>query len=198
MSTSQTGVSGKSISNFEEESKRLEREQMTAEAAAFSEQINNLLKKDEKLSELGLVPIKDSEILYENCRDGILLSKLVSVIQPDAIKLKDINFAVDKTKLNTAGAKDAWEIAQNNNTMLASAKKVGCKVLGIGAEDMIGKNDHLILAVVWQLIRAHLMRSVNLLSHPELIRYIYIYIYIYLYIYIYTICRVCQILKITF
>lgn len=170
MSTQQVGVSGKSISNFDQESKRLEEEQMSAEAAAFSEQINNLLKKDEKLAQIGLVPIKDSELLYENCRDGILLSKLVSVIKPDAIDLKKINFSVDKTKLNKVGAKDAWEIAQNNNAMLAAAKNVGCKVLGIGAEDIIGKNNRLILAVVWQLIRAHLMRSVNLLSHPELIR----------------------------
>lgn len=170
MSANQTGVSGKSINNFDEESKRLEQEQMAAETVAFSEQINNLLKKDDDCKRLKIIPILNAETLYEVSRDGILLSKLASVIEPGCINMKDIKLTVDKSKLNTPGAKDAWEIAQNNNAMLAAAKKLGCKVVGIGAEDIVGKNDHLILAVVWQMIRAHLMKSVNLLSHPELIR----------------------------
>jgi plastin-1 len=44
----------------------------------------------------------------------------------------------------------------------AGAKALGCKVVNIGHEDLVEGNVDLILGLVWQLIRAYLMKSVNL------------------------------------
>lgn len=59
--------------------------------------------------------------LVKHCRDGILLSRMIHKIQPDIIALKSIKLEVDVKKLNIPGCKDAWEIANNNNTVIEGA-----------------------------------------------------------------------------
>ncbi|KNC86826.1 hypothetical protein SARC_01020 [Sphaeroforma arctica JP610] len=141
-----------------------------AEATAFVDQINNFLRHDEHLKAKKMIPIDPPMKLFERTNDGVLLLKFINKIAPGTIKEKDIKLDVDVTRLKTPGAKDAWEIAENNNHVVAGAKSLGCKVVNIGSEDILSGSVDLTLGLVWQLIRAYLMKSVNLASHPELIR----------------------------
>ncbi|XP_063934011.1 plastin-3-like [Zophobas morio] len=153
------------------ESKRLESDQIRSEVSAFSEHLNNLLKKDEDLRKLGYIPINHPEVeLFTNSMDGILLCKLVNAVCPGKIKEKEIKLSVDKSRIKVPGSKDAWEIATMIDTAISAAKSMGCVVVNIGSSDIMEGNRTLILAVIWQLVRAHIMKSINLTSHPELIR----------------------------
>eukprot|EP00123_Amoebidium_parasiticum_P000679 comp11546_c0_seq1/m.6007 comp11546_c0_seq1/g.6007 ORF comp11546_c0_seq1/g.6007 comp11546_c0_seq1/m.6007 type:complete len:613 (-) comp11546_c0_seq1:647-2485(-) len=143
-----------------------------AEATAFSEQINNLLRHNEELKQVGLMPINMQEplTLFDKCKDGRLLCHLINAIREDTIPKKSIKMNVDKANLKKVGCNDIFEIANNNNAVIEGAKKLGCKIVNIGAEDIVGGNSDLILGLVWQLIRAYLMKNINLAGHPELIR----------------------------
>jgi len=43
-------------------------------------------------------------------------------------------------------------------------------VVNIGAEDFLKRNRYLILALIWQIIRFHLLSHVNLKEHPEMVK----------------------------
>ena len=43
-------------------------------------------------------------------------------------------------------------------------------MVNFGANDIRDMKVDLILGLVWQIVRGHLMRHINLASHPELIR----------------------------
>jgi len=141
-----------------------------AETLAFVEQINNLLRHDEVCQQLGHIPIKNPMDLFNITQDGVLLCRMINAIRPGLIPDKSIKLTVNKNNISVPGSKDAWEIAANNNAVIKAAQEMGCVVVNIGSEDILGGNQDLVLGLVWQLIRAHLMRSVNLASHPELIR----------------------------
>jgi len=51
-----------------------------------------------------------------------------------------------------------------------SASSIGCNVVNIGAGDLIDGTPHLVLGLIWQIIRIGLLSMVNLVQHPELYR----------------------------
>jgi hypothetical protein len=53
---------------------------------------------------------------------------------------------------------------------LAAAKGLGIKVTGIDSRDFIDKTPHLILAVVWQIVRMWVSKSITLKDCPEIMR----------------------------
>jgi len=53
---------------------------------------------------------------------------------------------------------------------LEGAGKLGIKLVNIGAQDIINQKHDIVLGVVWQLIRFHLLQGVDFDGHPELIR----------------------------
>jgi plastin-1 len=59
---------------------------------------------------------------------------------------------------------------ENLNLVVNSAKAIGCSIVNIGAGDIWDMIEHLILGVIWQVIRIGLMNQINLKSHPELYR----------------------------
>jgi len=69
-----------------------------------------------------------------------------------------------KDKLNVHQA------AENHNLAINSAKAIGCSIVNIGAADLSEQREHLILGMVWQIIRIGLMSDISLTSHPELYR----------------------------
>eukprot|EP00124_Ichthyophonus_hoferi_P005179 Ihof_evm1s692 gene=Ihof_evmTU1s692 len=143
-----------------------------AMATAFSEQINNMLRNNTNLKEAGLIPMDMADPLksFETLRDGRILCHLINYIQPDTIPQKNIKMAVNTANLKKVGCNDIFEIAHNCNSVVNGARKIGCKMVNIGGEDISGGNIDLILGMLWQLIRAYFMRDINLAGHPELIR----------------------------
>ena len=55
---------------------------------------------------------------------------------------------------------------------ITSAKAIGVKVTNVGASELIEgeKFPSIVLGLIWQLVKAHLLNSINLKNHPELVR----------------------------
>jgi hypothetical protein len=51
-----------------------------------------------------------------------------------------------------------------------SAKAIGCNVVNIGHGDLVEGKTHLVLGLIWQIIRIGLFSKINLVNHPELYR----------------------------
>jgi len=65
-----------------------------------------------------------------------------------------------------------FQIQENQTLAISSARGIGCKITNIGASELMEgeKYPHLILGLVWQLVKIHLLNSINLKNHPELVR----------------------------
>jgi hypothetical protein len=72
--------------------------------------------------------------------------------------------------MNKKAKKNAWEIHENHTLCLQSALGIGCKVVNIGPEDIIEGRVHLVLGLLWQIIKTGLLQEINLMTHPELVR----------------------------
>ncbi|KAL0476671.1 hypothetical protein AKO1_006137 [Acrasis kona] len=128
------------------------------EIDAFSEYINVTLGKDPHLQHL--MPIGPQN-LFSSCEDGILLCKLINSAVPGTIDERVIN---KKAKMN------AWEKNENHELAINSAKGIGVTVVNIGQEDINRGTPHIVLGIVWQIIKIGLFFSINLKEHPELVR----------------------------
>jgi len=143
---------------------------LEAECSAYTEHMNNLLKNDKDLSKY--VPVEGTA-LFAIVKDGVLLTKLVEAIKPGSAAVGKLNRDINVAKLASPepGSKDIFKTTENQNIFLeAVAKLGGVKIINVGAQDIIDGKEDLILGLVWQIIRAHLLQDVNILSHPELIR----------------------------
>jgi plastin-1 len=61
-------------------------------------------------------------------------------------------------------------MTENNNVVINSAKAIGCSVVNIGSQDLIEGREHLILGLIWQIIKIGLLSKISLQHHPELYR----------------------------
>ena len=73
----------------------------------------------------------------------MLSSKLINTAIPGTIDERAIN----RGKLNQ------FTIVENQNLALNSAAAIGCSIQNIGAKDLMAGTHHLILGLVWQVIR---------------------------------------------
>lgn len=87
---------------------------------------------------------------------------------------KMINHAVSRTiderVLNRSPSMNTFQMTENNNLVIQSAKAIGCSVVNIGSQDIIEGREHLVLGLVWQIIKIGLFAKVSLSHHPELFR----------------------------
>lgn len=130
------------------------------EQEQFVLHINEALRNDADVGSRLPIDGKSFEALYAECKDGLVLSKLINTSVPDTIDERVMN----KGKLNT------FTITENQNVVINSAKAIGCSVVNIGAQDLIEGRPYLVLGLVWQIIKIGLYAKVDLLHHPELIR----------------------------
>jgi len=140
------------------------------EVGAYVEHLNNLLKGDKDLA--NVLPLAGMD-LFEKVRDGILLSKVVNQIKPNTVNTSKLTYNINMAEVENGaapGSKAIFEVTANQNAFLEGAAKLGIKIVNIGAQDLINGSHDLVLGVVWQIIRAHLLQNVDILSHPELIR----------------------------
>jgi plastin-1 len=107
----------------------------------------------------------DTFEMFDKCKDGLVLAKLINDSVPDTI---------DERVLNKAGKKikqlNAFHMTENNNIVINSAKGIGCSVVNIGSGDIIEVREHLILGLIWQIIRRGLLGKIDIKLHPELYR----------------------------
>lgn len=56
---------------------------------------------------------------------------------------------------------------ENLNLAINSASAIGCTVVNIGAQDLLESRQHLILGLLWQIIRMGLFANIDLALNPS-------------------------------
>ena len=111
------------------------------------------------INSLKLEGVKKVNNLYEECRSAILLLKMIDKIKPGTVDWK-------KVELKT---KNPFKIGVNCQEVIDSAKRSGYNIISIGNKDIQeGRKKH-ILAIVWQLMRAHTLKIIGEKSEEDLI-----------------------------
>ncbi|OJJ58403.1 hypothetical protein ASPSYDRAFT_44723 [Aspergillus sydowii CBS 593.65] len=134
------------------------------ERTEFTRHINAVLAGDPDIGHFLPFPTDTFE-MFDKCKDGLVLAKLINDSVPDTI---------DERVLNKSGRKikelNAFHMTENNNIVINSAKGIGCSVVNIGSGDIIEVREHLILGLIWQIIRRGLLGKIDIKLHPELYR----------------------------
>ncbi|KAF2011883.1 plastin-3 [Aaosphaeria arxii CBS 175.79] len=134
------------------------------ERTEFTRHINAVLAGDPDIGDRLPFPTDTFE-MFDECKDGLVLAKLINDSVPDTI---------DERVLNRVGKKiktlNAFHMTENNNIVIESAKGIGCSVVNIGSGDIIEVREHLILGLIWQIIRRGLLGKIDIKLHPELYR----------------------------
>ncbi|XP_034545303.1 plastin-3-like [Notolabrus celidotus] len=121
------------------------------ERFAFANYINSSLEKDPDCE--NIVPIDpNTDALFKAVKDGIVLCKLINLSVPDTIDERTIN----KKKLTP------FTMQENLNLALNSASAIGCQVVNIGAQDLKEGKPHLVLGLLWQIIKIGLFADIEL------------------------------------
>ncbi|KAG5450450.1 Plastin-3 [Clonorchis sinensis] len=128
------------------------------EQIAFSSWIERNLKDDKECA--SYFPF-DSEggDLYEKCSDGVLLCKIINCSVPGTI---------DPRALNKSEHPTTFQMHENITLALNSARAIGCNVVNIGAGDILNGTKHLLLGLLWQVIKIGLLKQINVVAHAEL------------------------------
>ncbi|XP_055333675.1 plastin-1-like [Paramacrobiotus metropolitanus] len=128
------------------------------EQLAFSDWINSNLSNDPDLKHI--LPIDAEGIgLYSSVRDGILLCKTINLACPDTIDERVMN----KKNLNT------YTRHENLTLALNSAESIGCNIVNIDADDLSKGKPHLVLGLLWQIIRIGLFNQITIEHCPGLV-----------------------------
>ncbi|XP_022782444.1 plastin-3-like [Stylophora pistillata] len=116
-----------------------------AEKVAFVDWINTALQDDaEAKAYLPMDPA--TQDLFVKINDGIILCKMINLSVPDTVDERAIN----KPK---GGNLTIFKIHENMTLALNSARSIGCNIVNIGAEDLEKGKPHLVLGLLWQIIR---------------------------------------------
>jgi hypothetical protein len=130
------------------------------EVAGYVQYLNNNLEGDESVKHV--VPINATDdSLFKAVGDGILLCKLCKLASEDSL---------DERVIATGKKLNAFSLLANCTLAVNTAKSLGCSTTNIGPNDIRDGTPHLVLGLVWQLIRLALMKSITLTEHPELYR----------------------------
>ena len=97
--------------------------------------------------------------LYEESKDGILLLRTLEKIKPGVVNWK----IVDKK------ANNPFKKTVNCNEVIDASKKSKYHIVGIGGGDIRDGNKKYILAIVWQMMRAHSLQVIGGKTEEELI-----------------------------
>ncbi|KAF3902523.1 Fimbrin [Orbilia brochopaga] len=133
------------------------------ERTEFTRHINAALAGDADIGDRLPFPTDTFE-MFDQSKDGLVLAKLINDSVPDTIDERVLNRPKQKKALN------AFQMTENNNIVINSAKAIGCSVVNIGAGDIIEVREHLILGLIWQIIRRGLLSKIDIRLHPELYR----------------------------
>ncbi|KAL5480026.1 hypothetical protein EMCRGX_G023641 [Ephydatia muelleri] len=129
------------------------------EKIAFVDWINYQLEKDQDLITRALLPVKeDGDGLFTAVHDGLILCKLINTSVPGTVDERAIN----KGKLNT------FTINENQTLALNSASAIGCNIVNIGPQDIMEGRPHLVLGLLWQVIKIGLFAKISIQNCPGL------------------------------
>jgi plastin-3 len=129
------------------------------EQVAFSDWVNTHLGHDPDLKHL--LPIDaEGRGLYDKVKDGILFCKIINHSCPDTIDERAIN----KKNLTL------YTKHENLTLALNSSQAIGCNIINIDAHDLSKGKPHLVLGLLWQIIRIGLFNQITLEHCPGLVQ----------------------------
>ncbi len=99
--------------------------------------------------------------LYEECKDGLVLLKVIHKLDPNVVNWK----TVDKNPNNT------FKKGINCGQVVEACKKLGLKIPGIGGNDILEGNKKLIIAIVWQLVRLKYLQIIGNQTEDDLVKW---------------------------
>jgi plastin-1 len=153
-------VSGKTMQHVTREGAAGYHSYPVEERQAFVRHINISLGHDPDLAYM--MPINpDNDDLFKSCVSGALLCKLINVAVPGTIFEKAINV---KQQLNI------YQTRENLNLAINTAKSIGCTIVSIFPESIIEQKEHLVLGLIWQIVKIQILRRVDLKHSPELVK----------------------------
>uniref|UniRef100_A0A672JKG9 Plastin-3 n=1 Tax=Salarias fasciatus TaxID=181472 RepID=A0A672JKG9_SALFA len=127
------------------------------ERFAFVNWINKALEQDPDCQHV--LPMNpNGDCLFKSVADGIVLCKMINLSVPDTIDERTIN----KKKLTP------FTKQENLNLALNSASAIGCHVVNIGALDLRDGKPHLVLGLLWQIIKIGLFADIELSRNEAL------------------------------
>lgn len=153
-------VGGKTMQHVTQEGSAGYHSYPVEERQAFVRHIDISLGRDPDLA--FMMPINpDNDDLFKSCVSGQLLCKLINVAVPGTIFEKAINL---KQQLNI------YQTRENLNLAINAAKSIGCTLVSIFPESIIEQKEHLILGLIWQIVKIQILRNINLKHSPELVK----------------------------
>ena len=115
------------------------------------------------INSLGLTDDDDNQIhinnLYEESKDGIVMLRTLDKIKPGVVNWK----IIDKKPNNP------FKKTVNCNEIIDASKKSKFHIVGIGGGDIRDGNKKYILAIVWQMMKAHSLQVIGGKTEEELI-----------------------------
>ncbi len=132
------------------------------ERREFTRHMNSVLAGDKDIGDRLPFPLDNMQI-FDECKDGLVLSKLINDSVPDTIDERILNRPSKTKKLSH------FQMIENNNVVINSAKSFAT-VVNIGSGDLIEGREHLLLGLIWQIIRRGLLSKIDIKLHPELYR----------------------------
>jgi plastin-1 len=92
--------------------------------------------------------------LYEDLHDGVVILKVMDVVEPGIIEWRRVNIP----------PKNRFKMMENCNYCVDRGNALHFSMVNIGGPDIADKNKKLILGIVWQLMRLHTLKILQALS----------------------------------
>jgi len=142
-------------------------EELTAEEYEAAGMIDDDIEgaKEERMfrmwvNSLGIEGVHVSNLVDE-CRDGVLLCKVLDKISPGCIPWKSVK---DPPKTD-------FDRNINNNTAITACKDLKLKLIGIGGTDITKGTRKLVLAVIWQIVRLHYLKLIGDKTEDDIVKW---------------------------
>jgi hypothetical protein len=126
------------------------------ERVEYTEYINSALASDPDVSARLPIPT-DTMQIFDECRDGIIICKLIEHFYPGTIdSVMGIRRRKGTTFINLPSGNhtlNKFQMAENNNIAILAAQEIGANMVNINAQDLMAGREHLILSLIGQIIR---------------------------------------------
>ncbi|KAG5177406.1 calponin homology domain-containing protein [Tribonema minus] len=126
------------------------------ETVAFSAYVNQAVGAAPQLAHR--LPIAPAT-LVRACADGVVLCHLVNEAAAGS---------VPERLINRREPLSIFQATENCNHAIAAVRALGCPVVNIGARDITEEKTILLLALLWQIIKAKISSQVSLAACPRL------------------------------
>ncbi|MCQ2820597.1 MAG: EF-hand domain-containing protein [archaeon] len=130
------------------------------ERTAYVKVINSALAEDEVCKKyLPLDP--NTNDIFPRLKNGIILCKLIN---------KASEGTIDERVINCKDNMTVFQETENVKLALSSARSLGCKLIGIGSDNIRNEDKICVLGLLWQIVKQIVLIKITLKNYPQLVR----------------------------